>query len=171
MSFFRAIMHVSRILAVLLATVIVTSAVPGTVVAQSDDPAWADDLFAEMQSMVDPYNEQAGSLDLPIGNSLLENARITAEISDDAGNTAFYRIETNGQKEITSLERGEHPDPTLKIVTTRSAMEDIAGAANPVDELATKIETGEVDLRGVGITNAVTTTLIDVLRWAGSFLG
>lgn len=165
------IMHVSRILAVLLALVVVTSSVPGTVAAQSDDPAWADDLFAQMQSMVDPYNEQAGSLDLPIGNSLLENARITAEISDDAGNTAFYRIETNGQKEITSLERGEHPDPTLKIVTTLSAMEDVATAENPVGELASKIETGEVQLKGVGITNAVTTTIIDVLRFASGLFG
>jgi hypothetical protein len=165
------IMHASRILTVLLALFVVTSSVPGTVVAQSDDPAWADDLFAEMQSMVDPYNERAGSLDLPVGNGLLENARITAEISDDADNTAFYRIETNGQKEITSLERGEHPDPTLRIVTTLSAMEDIATAGNPVNELATKVETGEVQLKGVGITNAVTTTVIDVLRWAGSFFG
>lgn len=165
------IMNVSRILTVVLALLVVASSVPGTVVAQSDDPAWADDLFAEMQTMVDPYNERAGSLDLPVGNGLLENARITAEISDDAGNTVFYQIETNGQKEITSLERGEHPNPTLRIVTTMSAMEEIANAGNPVAELANKVESGEVELKGVGITNAVTTTVIDVLRWAGSFFG
>jgi hypothetical protein len=165
------IMHASRILTVLLALFVVTSTVPGTVVAQSDDPAWADDLFAEMQSMVDPYNERAGSLSLPVGDSLLENARITAEISDDAGNVAYYRMETNGQKEITTLERGEHPDPTLRIVTSLSAMEDIANAASPPNELANKVETGEVELKGVGISNALITTLIDVLRFGSSLFG
>jgi hypothetical protein len=165
------IMHVSRILTVLLALFVVTAGVSGTAVAQSDDPAWADELFGQMQTMVEPYNERAGSLDLPIGNSLLENARITAEVSDDAGNTVYYRMETNDQKEITSLERGEHPDPTLKIVTTLSAMDDIASSQDPVGELATKIETGEVQLKGVGITNAVTTTIIDVLRFASGLFG
>jgi hypothetical protein len=164
-------MHVSRILAVLLAVVVVTSSVSGIAVAQSDDPAWADDLFAQMETMVEPYNERAGNLDLPIGDGLLENARITVEISDDAGNTAFYRMETNGQKEITSLQRGEHPDPTLRIVTSRSAMEDVANAGNPVGELTTKIETGEVQLQGVGFTNAVTTTAIDVLRFVSGLFG
>jgi hypothetical protein len=164
-------MHVSRILTFLLALFVVTAGVPGTAVAQSDDPAWADELFGQMQTMVEPYNERAGTLDLPVGNGLLENARITAEVSDDAGNTVYYRMETNGQKEITSLQRGEHPDPTLKIVTTHSAMDDIASSQDPVGELATRIESGDVQLKGVGITNAVTTTVIDVLRFASGLFG
>ena len=153
-----------RLLTAVLAALVVLAAVPVGTVAQSDDPAWADDLFTEMESMVGVYNDNVDSLDLPIGESLLQNARITAEISDDAGNVAYYSIETDGDKRITSLEREEHEDPTLRIVTTLDAMEEIATANDPVSELGAKIASGEVSLQGVTFTNAMLTTALDIVR-------
>lgn len=161
----------SRILALLLALSVLLAGVPAGSVAQSDDPAWADDLYQQLESMVDVYNDNVDSLDLPIGEGLLQSARVTVEISDSEGNVVYYSFETDENKRITSISREAHENPTLRIITTRETMQEIATAQDPVAELGNEVMSGDVRLEGVTFANAVLTTALEVVRSVADLVG
>jgi len=135
-----------RVFAVLLSLALVTS-LAAPVTAQSQ-PAWGDAMYDDFSEMVPKYNENAGTLELGIGNSLLENQRVTVRVSEGS-ETAYYWFDTDANKQITDHGQGQHPDgATLVIKTSRSTLSAIASADNPVAEFRDAVKDNRVTFSG-----------------------
>ena len=139
---FSANRSVSLLLAVAL---VVSVAAPAT--AQSSPP-WADSLYDNFEEMVPTYNENTGTLNLGIGNSLLENQRVTVRVSEGS-QVGYYWFDTDGDKRITATGQGEHPDgATLVVRTSRQTLTAVASADNPVAAFRQAVEDNHITFSG-----------------------
>ncbi|MFB6124220.1 MAG: hypothetical protein ABEJ78_12280 [Haloferacaceae archaeon] len=154
----------NRVLVLVVAVFLFTASVPVGVQAQSEPP-WADQLRADMNSMVDRYNENASSLDLGLGNAILQDERVTVRVVDGQGRVAYYNFDTNARKEITGeVQSGRHADATLLIETDKATMDEISSASNPVAALKRNIDQNDVTFEGKTPTNWALATGFSVAK-------
>jgi transcriptional regulator with PAS, ATPase and Fis domain len=153
-----------RALVVVVTAFLVAAAVPTGAVAQSQPP-WAEEMRADMNAMVERYNQNASSLDLGIGDALLEDEHVTVRVVDEQGRVAHFNFETNGQKAITGdVEAGKHEQTTLLIKTDRATMNEISTASNPVAALKANVDDNDVTFEGKTPTNWVLATGFSVAK-------
>jgi hypothetical protein len=160
--------HTTRgALATLLALALVTSlAAPA---AAQSDPAWTDSMYDEFTEMVPKYNENAESLDLGLGNGLLENQRVTVRVTDGS-EVAYYWFETDGQKRIVDSGEGKHPTgATLVVKTSRATLTGIASAENPVASFRDAVRDNRVKFSGKTPTTFVVGVGVSIGQTLGLF--
>jgi hypothetical protein len=135
-----------RTVSILLALMLVVSlAAPA---AAQSNPPWADSMYDDFSEMVPKYNENADSLDLGLGNGLLEDQRVTVRVRDGSA-TAFYWFTTDGNKRIVQTGEGKHPDgATLLVKTSRATLTSVAAADNPVAAFKTGVQRNEITFSG-----------------------
>jgi len=133
--------------ALLVAVALVGGA--GSVAAQSsgqsaDQPAWADDLFDDMERMQPQYNSNIGETDMSFAERQVYD-RIR-------GNTVnVYIVETDvvfsfrmtGDGTITELEQSRNDDADLKMLMTRETAQSLADSDNPVPGFVQGVRNGE----------------------------
>jgi hypothetical protein len=153
--------------AVLLSVALVTSlAAPA---AAQSGPAWADSMYDDFTEMVPKYNENAESLDLGIGNSLLENQRVTVRVKDGS-ETAYYWFETDANKRITATGEGKHPDgATLVVKTSRATLTSVASADNPVAAFRDGVRSNDIKFSGKTPTTFVVGVGVSIGQTLGLF--
>ena len=156
-----------RVFAVLLALALVTTlAVPA---AAQSDPAWADRMYDDFSEMVPTYNEQAGALDLGLGNGLLENQRVTIRVTDGS-EVAYYWFETDANKRITDTGEGKHPDgATLVMKTSRGTLTRIASSEEPVASFRAAVSDNRLKFSGKTPTTFVVGVGVSVGQTLGLF--
>jgi hypothetical protein len=156
-----------RIFAVLLAVALVTTlAAPAT--AQSNPP-WAASMYDDFSEMVPKYNEQAGALDLGLGNGLLEDQRVTIRVKDGS-EVAYYWFETDGNKRIVDTGEGKHPDgATLVMKTSRRTLTRIASSEEPVSSFRTAVSDNRLTFSGKTPTTFVVGVGVSVGQTLGLF--
>lgn len=159
----------NRSVVVAVASLLVLAGAAGPVAAQSDGPAWADDVYAQLQTGFDLYNENSDSLDLGPLSGQLENKRVNLYVSDGA-ETAVYSFRMTGDGTVRDLDDAAHPDASLRMETSRSTITGIATADNPATALADAIVADDVVIRGERghVVAQVTWGVLNVLK--GLFL-
>ena len=150
----------SRLVATLVALFVVTS---GVGVAQSgpDQPAWADEAFADYQGMVAVYNESITSVELGPAGGQLSGERVNLVVTDVEGATATIPFRMDDQLRMMDLQQGERPDATLRMSTDRGTFEDILAGDNPAVAFRTAVTNGHITFDGLGTTNAVKWVVIN----------
>lgn len=97
--------------------------------AQADGPDWSDDLFERLQDAAERYNDRVESDDTGyLGQWLLGNARINLYVTGPADSEAAFSFRTDDRLRVTQLQRGTYANPTLRIRTSREAVDRIADA-------------------------------------------
>jgi len=133
--------------ALLVAVALVGGA--GSVAAQSggqsaDQPAWADDLFGDLEQMQSQYNSNVGEVDMSFPEE-----RVYDRIR---GNTVnVYIVETDvvfsfrmaDDGTITELEQSRDDDAGLKMLMTRETAQSLATSEDPVSGFVQNVRNGE----------------------------
>ena len=129
--------------AVLVASALVVGASP--VAAQSgDQPAWADDLFEDLEEMEPKYNDNIGDAEMSFAEQ-----RVYNQIKGNVVNVYFvntdvvfsFRMRSDGT--LTDLRQSPRDDATLKLLMTRETAEDLVARDNPVPAFVENVRTGE----------------------------
>ncbi|WP_136589311.1 hypothetical protein [Salinigranum halophilum] len=161
-------LSVSRTTALVLAALLVASlATPAA--AQQEQP-WDEELYDRMVEMREPYNEQAASLDLGLADGMLADERITFEVTRGA-ETEYFWLETDGQKRITEMDRGQHPNPTLVAKTDYQTIRSVASSETPASAMASAVESGDITFTGQGAGKWTATTVFNIALSVKNALG
>ncbi|GAB3707699.1 hypothetical protein [Halorubrum pallidum] len=110
----------------------------------TDQPAWADDLFSDMESMQSQYNSFIGDAEMSTAERQVYN-RITGNtinvyiVETDA--VFSFRMTDGGT--ITELEQSRNDDADLKMLMTRETAQSLADSENPVPGFVQNVRNGE----------------------------
>jgi hypothetical protein len=157
-----------RLLAVLLAVLVVLSVVPGPALAQEIEGV-------DMDRLVDVYNanvDQAPS----IARGQLAGQRVELRIGEgstvagaDTGTAYHFTTAENGT--VTDYGEGEPADPTVRVRTSEDAFFAILESEDPAGEFDRQYDAGNVEVNGIGLSNAVKVELVKFAAWVGKTLG
>jgi len=148
--------------ALVLATAL-TGLVPSVVGVNGGDA-----LFEEVKPMVAVYNQNVDKI--PMLQTFIGAERIRAEITLNDGSAFIFVITTDSDARVTSLEKGEIADPTIKAYTTEATVRSILASSTPVTAFETALETGTIRFEGVGFGNTIKLGLMKVgLKLMGLF--
>jgi hypothetical protein len=133
------------LVAAVLAVVVVLAAVPAPAAAQSDSPAWADDLFADLETMADRYNANVDGARAEMNGPTRAvydqlNGRTVNVYLHGTDVTYSFRVTDDG--EVVDLRRGTRDDAHLAMFLTRDTAERLTSAENPVPPFVTAVQTG-----------------------------
>jgi hypothetical protein len=127
-----------------------------------------DALFAEIESMVPVYNQNVDKI--PMLQTFIGAERIRAEITLNDGGALIFGITTDSDARVTSLEKGEIADPTIKAHTTEATVRSILASSTPVTAFEEALESGAISFEGVGLGNTIMLGLMKVgLKLVGLF--
>ncbi len=131
--------------AALLAVAVVVSAVPAPTAAQSDGPAWADELFADLQTMAERYNAN-------VDGARAEMSGPTRAVYDQLngrtvnvylhGTDVAYSFRMTDDGRVVDLQQGTRDDAHLAMFLTRETAERLTSADEPVHRFVTAVQTG-----------------------------
>jgi hypothetical protein len=126
--------------------VVLSVAVGGVPVAaqSSEQPAWADDLFADLQDMQPRFNENLGDADMNFAQRQVYN-----QIKGNVINVYFvntdvvfsFRMRSDGT--ITDLRQSRRDGASLKMLMTRNTAEDLVAQDNPVPAFVDAVQNGQ----------------------------
>lgn len=162
----RFVPNSSQSARVLLATLLVVSVASfgiGAGLAQSDQPAWADEMFGNFEGFVSAYNENVDASDLGMAADQLKNERVNLIVTDSDGTQATASFRMNGQLQIQELEQGTRDDATLKMTTDRATIERILESNNPATAFQNALADGDIRIGGIGLVNSVKWAVINIL--------
>lgn len=162
----RFVPNSSQSARVLLATLLVVSVASvgvGSALAQSDQPAWGDEMFEDFGGFVSAYNENVDASDLGIAAGQLKDERVNLIVTDSDGTEATASFRMNGQLQIQDLEQGTRDDATLKMTTDRATIERILESNNPATTFQNALTGGDIRIDGLGLVNSVKWTVINIL--------
>lgn len=145
----------------LLAVLVLASAV-GTGGAQPNgaaSPEWSEEVFDRLEDAVEAYNargEEPGLLE----GWFLRDARVNLHVSDEGGSRAVYSLRLDGDARVTDLRRGPIEDPTLRVETMRTAVEQLSTADDVEAEIRRGLGDGRIRVERVfvpfpGLTVAI----------------
>jgi hypothetical protein len=160
-------MKKNRVTSVFVMAFLVTAVLAGLVpsVVGTDG---GDALFDAMQPYVDIYN--ANAKDIPVISSLIGAERIRGEISLNDGSTLIIRILTDDDAKVTSFEKGEVLDPTIRAYTDENTVRSIINAADPIAAFQDALNSGAIRFEGVGMGSKIKVGVLKVgLKLAGLF--
>lgn len=136
---------VARVTAALLVTLaLVVGATPVTA-QSSDQPAWADDLFADLQEMQPRYNANVSETDMnfaqrQVYNQLTGNTINVYFVGTDV--VFSFRMRSDGR--ITDLQQSRRENADLKMLLTRETAESLAAKDDPVPPFVDAVQNGKM---------------------------
>lgn len=148
---------------VLTATLVFLAAIAGPVGAQSDQPEWADDMYAQLEGMVGTYNENIDASDLGVAGDQLKNEKVNLVVTDTDGTEATASFRMDGDLQIQELKQGTRDDATMKMTTDRATLTGIVESNDPSAAFQNAITGGDITIDGLGTVNAVKWVVINTL--------
>lgn len=133
------------------------------VVAQSDQPDWAADMFDRMEPMVETYNENINADDAGIAGDQLKNEKVNLIVTDANGTTAEASFRLDGRLRMQELSEGTRDDATMKMSTDRETIERIIDANDPSSAFQTAITDDDISIDGLGSINAVKWVILNTV--------
>jgi hypothetical protein len=133
----------SRFVVAVLVTL--SFAAAGTpVAAQSSQPAWADELFADLQDMQPRFNENVGDVEMnfaerQVYNQLTGNVVNVYFVNTDVAFSFYMRPDGT----ITDLRQSRRDDASLKMLMTRDTAENLVDLDNPVPQFVEHVQNGQ----------------------------
>jgi hypothetical protein len=118
------------------------------VAAQSDggdQPAWADELFSDLQGMQERYNENVSDAEMGFAQRQVYN-QLTGNVVNVyfVGTDVVFSFRMQGDGTITDLRQSRRDDADLKMEMTRNTAERLVAAPNPVPPFVAAVQNGEV---------------------------
>ncbi|WP_311173165.1 hypothetical protein [Halobellus ordinarius] len=153
---------------VFLAFLVITS---GVATAQSAQPEWADEAFAEFGGMVATYNESITAVDLGVAGDQLANERVNLVVTGTDGETATFSFRMDGQLRMTELAQESRSDATLRMSTDRETFNETLTADNPAIVFRDAVAGGDIRFSGLGTGNAIKWTVINSAAGIARMLG
>jgi len=129
--------------ALLVTLALAVGAAPVT--AQSDQPAWADDLFADLQDMQSRYNANVTDAEMNFAERQVYN-----QIKGNVVNVYFVNTDVvfsfymRPDGTIGDLRQSRRDDASLKMEMTRGTAEDLVARDNPVPAFVDAVQSGKV---------------------------
>lgn len=131
---------------------------------EQDQPPWAEGLFRALQNATAAYNDRVDEVDTyGLSRNQLRNERVNLHVTDGNGSTANFTFRLGEEANVTSLEPGSHPDPTVRIRATRDAAERVAATDDELRVLGEALRADEVRVEGVGFANEVKWRLVTAI--------
>ena len=157
-----------RLLAVLLAAAVVLSGASGTVLAQGVEEIDLDELVSTYNANVDQAPD--------IVRGQLAGQRIELRIGDGstvagANTGTAYRLVTADDGTITDYGEGEPANPTVRVRTSEDAYFAVVESDDPAGEFDRQYEAGNIEINGIGLTNAIVIELVKLGVWIGKLFG
>jgi hypothetical protein len=120
----------------------------GVATAQTGQPEWADDFFAELDDWVAEYNEHVDTegVEFP-GDLLLANERVNLYVGAEDGTEAIYSFRTDGEMRILDLQQRAREDETVRVKTTRAVLERVVAEADPATAITDAVLAGEIRVK------------------------
>ncbi|MFC7044082.1 hypothetical protein ACFQH6_00435 [Halobacteriaceae archaeon GCM10025711] len=137
-----------RTVVVLLALVVLTGSAP----SQADDPAWAEGVFDDLQTMVAAYNANVDDPDVGTVERGLQrqirDERVNLRVTAADGTEATFSFRTDDQGHIVGLSRNEDDDAAVLVTASRATIENVAAADDPADAFVQAVSDGDVVIEG-----------------------
>ncbi len=133
------------LLAVLVIALLVGGGVAGSERAVS--PEWADELHGSIVESAAEYNThgEVGFLE----NWLFGNDRVNLHVRDDEGAHAVYSLRLDEQQQMTDIEQGGFEEPTIRVQSTKQAIERISAADDTKPAVRQEIRSGRIRVERV----------------------
>lgn len=158
------IKYTSAFFAAFLVIAVVAGVVPSAVGTNG-----GSDLFEDAESLVDIYNQNIENI--PVITSFIGEGRIRCEISLNDGTKLIIGITTDEDAKITSFEKGEISDPTIRAYTNESTIRTIMNSNDPVSAFQDALDSGAITFEGVGLGDKIKVGVMKVvLKIAGFFM-
>ncbi|SEA21996.1 hypothetical protein SAMN04488065_2313 [Haloplanus vescus] len=115
------------------------------VTAQSEQPAWSDELFTDLQDMQPRYNGNVTEANMSFGERQVFN-----QISGNVVNVYFvgtdvvFSFYMRPDGTLTDLRQSGRDDADLKMEMTRDTAEGLVSADNPVPRFVKAVNDGRV---------------------------
>ncbi|GAB6860831.1 hypothetical protein ACFR97_00545 [Haloplanus litoreus] len=132
------------VLAALVTLALVAGATPATA-QSSEQPAWADDLFADLQDMQPRFNANITEAEMnfaerQVFNQLAGNTVNVYFVNTDV--VFSFRMRSDGT--ITDLRQSRRDDAGLKMQMTRTTAEELVALSDPVPRFVDAVRNGMV---------------------------
>lgn len=134
----------SRMAIALLVTLsLAVGAAPVT--AQSEQPAWADDLFTDLQDMQPRYNANVTEVDMNFGERQVFN-QLTGNVVNVhfVGTDVVFSFYMRPDGTLTDFRQSGRDNADLKMEMTRDTAEELVAADNPVPQFVNAVNDGRV---------------------------
>lgn len=129
------------ILALAVTIALVGGAVPAT--AQTDQPAWADELFTDLQDMQPRFNANITDAEMNFAERQVYN-QITGNVVNvyfvNTGVVFSFYMRPDGT--ITDLRQSRRDDASLKMLMTRGTAENLVDRDDPVPQFVDHVRNG-----------------------------
>jgi len=135
--------NVQRVVVAAL-VVLSVATIGGPVAAQSgDQPAWADELFADLQDMQPRFNANITDADMNFAERQVYN-QIKGNVINvyfvNTGVVFSFYMRPDGT--ITDLQQSRRDDASLKMLMTRETAENLVDLDNPVPRFVEHVQDG-----------------------------
>ena len=122
-------------------------------VAQTGDPAWADEVHADLEDGAATHNAWVERTDPSFpGDRLLRDERVTMTVRGDDGSEAVYSFRTDDEMRVSDVERGPATSATVRVFASKPALKRALRAENPVGAFGEAVASGDVRVeRVVGV--------------------
>lgn len=148
--------------------------------AQTDRPEWSDDLYVSLQDAVEGYNSRVESDETGfLEQWLLRNARVNLYVTGPDGSEAVFSFRTDDRLRMSQLRHGKYTEPTLRVQTSRAAINRITAAEDKRAAISSEFWTGAIRVKriypivpglliAVGVREAVGVATVGGLLLAGA---
>ena len=140
---------ISRLAVALLVTLsLAAGATP--VAAQNDQPAWADELFTDLQDMQPRFNANITEAEMNFAERQVYN-----QITGNVVNVYFVNTDVvfsfymRPDGTITDLRQSRRDDASLKLLLTRDTAETLVDLDDPVPQFVEHVRNGQRTGNGV----------------------
>lgn len=148
------------------------AAAPATA-QQAQQPEWAEEAYENSTAMVETYNEKVDADALGAAGDQLKGETVNLYVEGPDGETATYAFEMQTDLQIDDLQRGTTDDATMKMTVDKSTYDRIIAADNPARTFRNAVQSGDIEIEGVGTVNSVKwgffNGLADLARGLGLF--
>ncbi|WP_157573612.1 hypothetical protein [Haloplanus natans] len=136
-------LSVNRIVVALLVTLSVATAGAPVAAQSGEQPAWADELFADLQDMQPRFNANVTDAEMNFAERQVFN-QITGNVVNvyfvDTGVVFSFYMRPDGT--ITDLRQSRRDDASLKMLLTRETAENLVDLDDPVPQFVEHVRNG-----------------------------
>ncbi|MFB6102767.1 MAG: hypothetical protein ABEJ73_09390 [Haloplanus sp.] len=134
-----------RLILVLAVTLTLAVGAPPVAAQSNDQPAWADQLFSDLQEMQPRYNANVSDTEMTFAERQVYN-QLTGNVVNVyfVGTDVVFSFYMRPDGTIADLRQSRRDDASLKMRMTRETAEDLVARQNPVPRFVAAVENGKV---------------------------
>lgn len=119
---------------------------------QGADPAWADEVHADLERGAATHNAWVEREDPQfVGDRVVRNERATVTVRGEGGE-AVYSLRTDDEMRVTDVDRGPAHDETMRVFASKPALEQVLRSENPAAAFGDAVVAGDLRVeRVVGV--------------------